>query len=322
MIKIFFENPFYLWYLLSVPVLIISHFVFIKNAHYKALRFANFDTIRRITGKGKNKVVTRNWSLLFFRVLILLSVILSISGPILWYKTLTYKQDFVIAIDSSVSMLAKDFSPNRLGAAKVEAKNFIQSLNGNANIGLVDFAGSTFVDQALTSDKKKVLEQIDFIDIVPVGGTDISGAIITATNLLINSKNSRTIILISDGSDTVDAYNSKSLSVALNYANDNQVIVHTIGVGSNNASVGYLPEYYNVTALYDSSQLRFIANQTGGIFFDAKNSSQFRTAFNSIIEASKEGYVSKDLRQLFLLISLFFLFIEWGLSNTSFRRLP
>ena len=257
MIKIFFEQGIYLWYLLSAPLLIISHFFVLKNARFKAMKFSNFYTIKRITGTDPDKIVTKNWVLLILKLIILFSIILAISAPTLWYKALSHEQDFIIAIDTSASMLAKDFEPSRLEAAKLEAKNFVEIVRKDSKIGLIDFAGNAFIDHIPDQDRRKLIEEIGTLVPISTGGTDLAGAIISATNLLMPSEKGKLMVILSDGSNTIDAYNQKTLDVALDYAMNNQVIIHTIGIGTTNSTpVGYLPEYYNVTAVYDVEQLK------------------------------------------------------------------
>jgi Ca-activated chloride channel family protein len=322
MIKLFFDNPVYLWYLISVPVLIVSHFFFLKKAKFKALKFSNFNTIKRITGKGEGKIMTRNWNILILRLIIVLCLILTISGPVLWYKSISHDKDFVIAIDSSASMLATDFEPNRLGAAKQEAIKFVSGIKGNSKIGVIDFAGNAFIDQVLTDDKSKVIDEIEIIGPMPLGGTDLAGAIISGANLMITNERGRVMILISDGSNTVDAFNMRALDSALQYTMDNQIIINTIGIGSNTGPIGYLPEYYNITAVYDSEQLKHIANVSEGKFYDGNNMTSFSSAFTEILVDTQSTYVKKDIRPILLLIGLLALFLEWGLLNTRYRKLP
>ncbi len=322
MIKIIFENPVFLWYLLSIPILIISHFTFLKNARFKAIRFSNFRTIERLTGVGPDKVMTKNWSMLIMRLFVLFSVILAISAPVVWYKNFSHDADFVLAIDASASMLAKDFEPSRLGVAKEQANLFVTSIRGDSTIGVVTFAGSSFIDQLPTNNKNLIKNTISNIEPIVLGGTDLAGAIISSTNLLILSERGRILVLLSDGSNTVDTFNKKSLDTALKYANNNQVIINTIGIGSSNGSIGYLPEYYNVTAIYDSEQLKYIANSTDGNFYNCETVEVFSEAFGDILRNPQKTYIHKDLNSILLLIALLILFFEWGLANTRFRRLP
>ena len=293
-----------------------------KNAKYKAIQFSNFQTIKRITGTDPGKKMTRNWLLLFLRLIILFCVIVAISGPLVWFNSQSNNQDFVLAIDTSASMLAQDFKPTRLEFAKENSHYFVDSVSDNSKIGLIDFSGSTFIDQTLTKDKTKLKEAIDKLDIVPIGGTDIAGAIITASNMLINSDQGRVLVLISDGSNTVNAYNNKAMEVALNYAQDSNIIINTVGIGSNSGPIGYLPEYYNISAIYNSQQLEYIANFTEGHFFDGQNITTFSNALKNMVANTKQVYLSKDLTGILLILALLAILIEWWLGNTRFKRLP
>jgi hypothetical protein len=140
--------------------------------------------------------------------------------------------------------------------------------------------------------------------------------------MLSESDKGKRMVLISDGSNTVNTYNEKALSTALKYAANNNVIINTIGIGSNSTNIGYLPEYYNLTAIYNVEQLKQVANYTEGVFYDSNNQQDLMMAFNDVANNTQKTYVSRDLRPLLLLIGLLFLFLEWGLLNTRYRRLP
>ena len=106
-----FENPQYLWYLLSMPLLILSHFAFLRYSKRKAIRFANFQALKKVTGQ---KTMTKNHLVLLIRMMILFSLILAIAKTTLWREGYTNENDFVIAIDTSSSMTAQDIQPSRL----------------------------------------------------------------------------------------------------------------------------------------------------------------------------------------------------------------
>ena len=71
MAEITFQNPIYLWFLISIPLMILTHFYLLRQSKKKAMKFANFETIKRITGK---KLITKNISMLVLRSFILLFV--------------------------------------------------------------------------------------------------------------------------------------------------------------------------------------------------------------------------------------------------------
>src|SRR5512140_2496661 len=103
-----FEHPVYLWYLLSIPLLIVTHYAFLKYTRRRAIRFANFQALKRVTDE---KVVTKNHVILIIRSVIIVCLILAMAGTTLWYKGQSNNNDFIVAIDTSSSMTAQDFKP-------------------------------------------------------------------------------------------------------------------------------------------------------------------------------------------------------------------
>jgi Ca-activated chloride channel family protein len=158
-------------------------------------------------------------------------------------------------------------------------------------------------------------------DISSTGGTDISGAIITSTNILLAEQNKgKSIILISDGVNTLGAYVSDPIIEAVDYAKQHQIMIHTIGIGSNQGPIGYLPEYYNISATYNEETLTYMSNQTGGKYFYVLSTDELVQALSYLGENTSEKYLEVNLAVGALLLSICFLFIEWGLANTLYRR--
>jgi len=319
MINLTFDNPLYLWYLLSIPFLIYSHFYLLKHTKQKAMKFANFDALKRVTGE---KLITKNIILLILRSILLTCIILAVSGMTIWYSGLVNQNDFIIAIDVSASMGAQDIQPNRLEAAKSYAKEIIDNLKTVSNIGVVTFSGTTFIDSAPINNKDTLKKTIDAIELSKAGGTDIAGALITSTNMLQSSAKGKTIIIMTDGSNTVGAFISDSVKNALDYAKKNHIIVHAIGIGSESGPIGYLPQYYNVSAIYNENTLLDITNQTGGEYFRVIENADLREAEDKMEEASTKAMIPIRMSYGLMLIVLLLLFVEWGLINTRFRRIP
>ena len=250
MINLTFENPMYLWYLLSIPLLIYTHFYLLRRSKTRAIKFANFEALKRVTGE---KLLTKNITILIIRILILICVIIAASGAVFWYEGRVNRNDFVIAIDISASMSAKDVLPTRLEAANQTAIDFVNNLKSKSSIGIISFSGTTFIDTVPIDNKDSIRKTIDNIEIAKTGGTDIAGAIITGTNLLLNSEKGKTIMLITDGSNTVGAFIKEGIENSIDYATKNHVVVHTIGVGSETGPIGYLPKYYNISAVFNEN---------------------------------------------------------------------
>jgi len=319
MVQLTFENPANLWFLLALPLLVVLHFFFLRHIKRKALLFANFRVLKRITGR---RLITRNNFLLGIRMASIFFAVLAISGTVLWYEGRSNQNDFVIALDTSASMSAEDVVPTRLDAAKEDAKLFIDALDSESRVGVVSFSGIALILLVPTTDKENVKSVIDDVELLKAGGTDIPGAIITSTNLLLDNSKGRTIILITDGSNTIETFLDASMQRAISYANEHHININTIGIGSETGPIGYLPQYYNISAVYNEDNLRNISAATGGVYAKADDRDALFEAFQGIAENTTEQTLRRDLAPGLMLIALFLFFTEWILINTRFRSLP
>ncbi len=313
-----FNNPFYLWLLFSIPLFIISHFFFLRRSKSKALKFANVETIRRISGE---RLITKNIIHLVLRVLIIFCLIIAVAGTKYWYIGQSNNVNYVFALDTSASMTSEDVKPTRFLSAKDNIKTIVSELSSRTKLGLVTFAGVTEVQQTLTQSKIEFLISLERTSVSSSGGTDMPGAIITATNLLLTKPTEgKAIIMISDGVNTLGAHVSDSIKEAVNYARQNQIMIHTIGIGTNQGPVGYLPEYYNISSTFNEDTLKYIANATGGKYFYIQSSDELKQSLDYLSSNSTEQYLDVDLSFMALLLAVILLFIEWGLANTLYRR--
>ncbi len=320
MAEIAFTHPMYLWLLLTIPLIIASHFYLLKHSRKKALMFANFETIRRVTGK---KLLTKNIFLLTTRLIIVTLSIFAVAGATLWYEGYSNNNNFVIAIDISASMTTEDLQPTRLESAKQHAIKFVDLLESDAKIGVVSFSGITFINKPLTKNKDEVKRAIESLEVAEIGGTDLSGALITSTNLLSESKKGKTIILLTDGSSTAGAFINEAIRQGIEYAQNNHIIIYTIGTGTKNEEpLGYLPEYYNISSVYNEKNLQDISSQTEGEYFFGANNQNIVDAFSKISEDSEKAILHIDLGLGLIMIALVMLFFEWGLIQTRFKRKP
>lgn len=312
-----FTKPVFLWLLVLVPMLIAAHFFFLKRTQVKALKFANFVALKRISGE---RMVTKNITVLVFRSIIILTFILGLAGTSIWYDGLRNDFDYVIAIDTSSSMTAKDILPNRLEAAKTASIGFLDSLDSSSKVGLVSFSGVTYVLNPLTEDYLPLTLKTYSMNISRVSGTDISGAIITATNMFLDEDRGKAIILLTDGSDTVGAYLENNVLAASNYAASQRVIIHAIGLGKDDSLVGYLPQDFNLSVGIDRKSLGLITNVTGGDVIYPETADDLVDYFKNIDAQSHDSKLSFDLSYYALIIAFILLMVEWILINLTFRR--
>ncbi len=305
------QNPRFLWLLLSIPLLVLSHIIALRIVRKKALAFANFEAIERVTGK---RVVSRNTGVLVVRSVVFCMLILSAAGPVLWHYGVTESTTTVLAIDASASMLADDFSPNRLEAAKQAALMFLQNASPGSRVGVVSFSGTAEVLVQPTQDDTIAHSVIENLRVMTAGGTDLGEALITSVNLLISDPRSKRIILLTDGRSTVGTPVQDGVAHAVR----NGVIVDTIGVASETGG-----KYANleVVSRIDEDVLRSIADATGGTFIMAKNETDLGIAYASLAGARRE-VVATPLQLHLLIAGLLLLFVEWGLINTRYRAFP
>jgi len=283
------------------------------------MKLANFEAIRRVTGE---KTLTKNIGVLTVRVVLIACIILAVAGTTFWYKGPISDNDFVIAIDTSASMSAQDIRPTRLDAAKEYADNIITGLNSKSSFALLSFAGTTFIETEMIDNKDTMIKAINSLESSNTGGTDIPGAIITGTNMLLAASKGKTIVIITDGSNTVSAFMSDSLRNALDYADKNQVVIHAIGIGTESGPLGYLPEYYNVSAVYNENTLFEISNRTRGKYVHIQSKSELDSARIEIAKEAEQAMIPVHLDYGLMLLVLGALFLEWGLISTRFRRIP
>lgn len=323
MIEFTFDNPAYLWTLLIIPFVIITHFFTLKKAKTAALKFSNYNAIERVSkgeflGKPyKGFFKNKNLSLLILRLIVYTLLIFSVTGTTVWYLGTVSDYDFVLAIDSSSSMLADDFDPNRLEAAKDAAKQFISIVPDRSNIGVTTFASSAFIDLELISDKGELKVVISNIGIKESGGTNIGDAIITSSNLMTSEKGdkkSRAIILITDGQSNVGT----PVDVAIDYAKSKNTVIHTIGIGTEEG--GKLMGV-NFTSKLDEESLNVISSSTDGKYFRAESKEFLIEAFNEIASFS-EKKIPFNISWILLIIALVLLAFEWVLLYTVYKTIP
>ena len=308
--EITFSNPDYLWFLLVIPILIIVHLTSLKSTRRKAIKFANFDAIERVTG---GEVLSKNLSLLAIRIIVVTLFVLALSGVTYWYSGPGSNFDFVLALDASNSMLTTDFTPDRIEAAKLYAGEFIDSISRSSKVGVVSFAGTSTVESELSDDLPKVKGIIKNIEARNLGGTDIGEALVTSTNVLLQSNKPRILILLTDGQSNVGV----PLKDAINYVKSNQLTIYTIGIGTEKGG-NYVG---NVTLSLDEETLKLIAQSTDGKYFRAADEKSLRDTYSKIAKIT-ESRIRRELAIPFLVISLILVLIEWSMINTRYRTIP
>ena len=251
------------------------------------MRFSNLDIIpRSVIQNGRVK----NIFFIFCRLFIMMLMIIALSRPRLINTVQKSKMeiiDILLVIDQSSSMLAQDFKPNRLEAAKDVAKTFIKDREGD-RLGLIVFAGESYIQCPLTRDINVLLDFTEQIKIVERenDGTAIGIAIANAINRLRESRAvSKTIVLLSDGSNNqgeLDPVTAADLAAKFD------IKIYTVAVGAR----GFAPYpvvdawgrevIQKVQVDVDEETLKDIADITKGKFFRATDNTSLKEVYREI----------------------------------------
>jgi Ca-activated chloride channel family protein len=247
-------------------------------------------------------------------------------------ETTTEGIDIVLAMDISGSMLARDFTPDRLSAAKQLATEFVAERTGD-RISVVAFAGEAFTQCPLTSDQATVGTMLSRLRSgVVEDGTAIGNGLATAINRLRESgAKSKVVILLTDG---VNNRGQISPIMAADIAKDLGIKVYTIGVGSRDkAPMPAYDPFGNITYVMadveiDEELLRDIASKTSGEYFRASDNEALKAIYEQINEMEKSKvevthYTSyEELYMGWLVIALLLLAAEFVVARVILNRLP
>ena len=249
-------------------------------------------------------------------------------------RTNTDGIDIMLALDVSGSMLARDFRPDRLEAAKEVAGSFISDRYGD-RIGLVAFAGEAFTQSPLTTDQSTLQTLLARIRSGLIeDGTAIGNGLATAINRLRESEaKSKVIILLTDG---VNNRGEIAPQTAAEIAKAQGIRVYTIGVGTEGMAPYPAVDIYGTptggTVMakveIDEKTLRSIAEQTGGQYFRATDKAKLKAIYDQInqLEKSKvevtEHVTYHEQFLLWALAGLGLLVLEFLFSNLVLKRIP
>jgi Ca-activated chloride channel homolog len=238
--------------------------------------------------------------------------------------------DIVLTQDISGSMLARDFKPDRLDAAKNIATEFISGRPYD-RIGLVVFSGESFTQCPITTDHAVLINLLHEIQSGMIeDGTAIGMGLATAVNRIKDSKaKSKVIILLTDG---VNNRGEIAPATAADIAKTFGIRVYTIGVGTQGMApypvqTPYGIQYQDMPVEIDEGILQEIAQKTGGKYFRATDNDKLTQVYKEIdkLEKSKINVkqFSRKEEKYFLpaIIACFLLLFEIAARNTIFKNL-
>ena len=327
-----FAEPLYFFLLIPAVIFFVLSLVGAIGKE-AVLKFSSLNLVKKA---GAKKITLRRFLPAFLRLAGLALLIFALARPQTGSgeeKTTEHVVDIMVALDISGSMATLDFHPdNRLTAAKVEARRFIEG-RAHDRIGLVVFAGQSLTQCPLTVDHQAVTTLLDKIQLGMVeDGTAIGLGLGTAVNRLKGSEaKSKVIVLLTDGVNNAGEIDPLT---AAEIARQYGVRVYTIGVGREGESI--LPvqdprfgtRLLKVETQIDEKTLLQIAQKTGGEYFRAQDTTALREIFREIdrlekTEITVEKFTHYQERYFWFLWPAFFvLLFEIFWTNMIVVKIP
>jgi Ca-activated chloride channel family protein len=326
-----FAHPKYLYLLLGIIPLVVWYIL--RNKTFQPeLQISTAEPLKPVAGTARVKL---RHLLFVLRILTLTLVVIILARPQstdLHEKTTTEGIDIVLAIDISGSMLARDFTPDRLEAAKDVAIEFISG-RPNDRIGLVVFSAESFTQCPLTTDHAVLINLFkDIRSGIIEDGTAIGLGLSNAVKRLKDSDAvSKVIILLTDGMNNTGSIDPLT---AAEIAKTFGIRVYTIGVGMKGMAPYPFQDVFGRTVIQkvpveiDETTLQEIADMTNGNYFRATNNEKLRQIYTKIDQLEKSKIDVKEYSRkqeeyrLYAGFALLLLCLEMLLRYTIFRGIP
>ncbi len=314
-----------LWLLLVVPVLVVAYVVLQRRRKVYAARLASTDLLSSVLPKrsGWRRHVTSGLILAA-----LTSMILGVAEPAREMEVQRDRAVVMLAIDVSLSMEAADIPPSRLAAAQLAAIEFVEELPPGLDIGLVSFAETANVRVSPTRDRTQVIRSIQSLELQPA--TAIGEAIFTSLDALLNGPLDdmgtippSTIVLLSDGTTTAGREDAAAVAAA----NEAQISVSTISFGTQAGTILYddpaTPEVerFLIEVPVAEENLRTIADDTGGLYFQASSLEELEEVYADIGSAVGSGLEFTEIADWFAAAAAALTLVAAAFSLWWFQRL-
>ncbi len=325
-----FKNPEFFWLMILFP-LMIYYFITVKRKTRTRILISSTEAFHKYKPTLRQRLINLP---IVLRCISVVLIIVALARPQSSSRASNVTTDgisIVVALDISESMLAEDFRPNRIEAAKKVAAEFVAG-RPNDLIGLVIFGGEAFTQCPLTSDHAVISNLMrDIKTGLLAQGTAIGEGLATAVARVKDSKTkNKVIILITDG---VNNSGSVPPLTAGEIARTFGIRVYTIGVGTKGTApypmqTPFGRQYQNVEVQIDEELLTQIAQSTDGKYFRATNNKKLQSIFEEIDKMEKTKIEVTEFKRYteeylpWLLIAFVLFALELLLRYTWLRTLP
>ena len=285
MIAVEFLAPERLWWLLAVAALAAGYVGAQFWRRRATVRFTQVDLLDKV---APSRPGWRRHAVAGVQLLGLVAGVVAIARPI---TTTTTRQQaegrILLLFDVSLSMEATDVQPTRLDAAKEAARNFVEQVAPDVEVGLISFSGNVNIEVDPTLDRQRLDDGIDGLQLAE--STAIGDALSTGTRLLVqeagdaasNGKAPGAIVLLSDGETTV----GQPTADGAQQAADAKIPVFTIAFGTDSGSIVDPQSGQTVPVPVKPEPLQEAADTTGGSAYTAATDTELNDAYQKIQSA-------------------------------------
>lgn len=316
-----FLAPARLWLLLAVLALVVLYLLAQRQRRTYAVRFTQLDLLDKVA--PRRPAWRRHLPAAAFLAAVAL-LVLGFARPERDLRIPRERATVVVAVDTSISMEAKDVTPNRLEAAKRAAKQFIGQLPKDFSVGLVSFDGTAQVDVAPTEDRDAVDAGVDGLQLgqsTAIGEGVFASLKAIATSVADVQGTGGTpaparIVLLSDGSNTV----GRSPEAAAQAATQAKVPVSTIAYGTDEGTIELRGQ--TITVPVDGPALQALADATGGSFYEAASNDELKQVYRDIGDSIGYRVQQREITTWFIGLALIAALLAAAGSLRWFARLP
>jgi Ca-activated chloride channel homolog len=318
-----FESPYTLLALLVVPLLVWAYVYRERRRVDAARRFGNPDLLPNLVPESPGR---RRHLPLALLLLGLTAMLVGIARPHATVKVKREDATVILAIDTSLSMRAKDVKPTRLAAARAAASAFLDRVPDKYRVGIVGFTGRAYVAVPPTQDRS--LARMALRSLHPGEGTALGDAVALGLRLAgqqregDGSRPPTSMLVISDGAQMSGGTTPQA---AAQRAREQHVPISTVVLGTQDGVVE-VPLADGFTAQLRvpprPDTLQQLARATGGEYFTATDDARLRDIYKRLGSRLGSRKESRELSDAFAGGAAAFLLLGGGLSALWFRRVP
>jgi Ca-activated chloride channel homolog len=315
-----FLSPGRLWFLLLIPAFVAAYLFLQHRRSQYALRFTNIALLDRVAPRRPQ---WRRHVVVVLALLAMCACVVAFARPKDEVKVPRERATIVVTIDVSLSMMATDIDPNRLEAAKVSAKNFVERLPAKFNVALVSFAGNANVVVPPTTDRATVQRSIDGLELAE--STASGEAIFTSLQALTqvppdpehpDEPAPARIVLLSDGKRTV----GRTVQEAAQAAKEKSTPVYTITFGTDSGFIEMDGDRQRVPP--DRAEMRSVAEITGGEAYTAESAGELEDVYKDVGSSVGFDEVDKEVTSRYAGFALLLTLATAGAAVALASRFP